>query len=218
MEDIRIGDEVYCENEKVGEVARFIADASDSHITDLVVDRGLLHGAKVIPLGDISNVSGQRIDLSIAHEQFLARNGFANPHFRVPHDSWSAPRGYDSAADFLVDAQLDVGSAAGYGDFAGPVDFPPSPADPRPNALRPLIKEGTAVRSSSGHKVGEIGQVSFHPEDGRLDEVTLKRGLFGHEHLPLPLDWIEGFDEEGLILRVSSEQVEQLGQKAEESS
>jgi uncharacterized protein YrrD len=218
MEDIRIGDAVYCDNQKVGEVAKFIADASDSHITDLVVDRGLLHGAKVISLGDISDVSGNRVDLAINHEQFIARNGFADPHFRVPHDGWSAPRGYDSAASFMVDAQLDVGSAAGYGDFAGPVDFPPSPGDPRPNSLRPTIREGTAVRSADGHKVGEIGQVSFHPDDGRLDGVTLKRGFLGHEHLPLPLEWIEGFDEEGLILRVSSEQVEQLGPASEKRS
>jgi uncharacterized protein YrrD len=218
MDDIRIGDEVYCENGRVGEVARLIADASDSHISDLVVDRGLLHGAKVIPLGEVSGVSGNRVDLAMNHQQFLAANGFANPHFREPHDGWSVPRGYDSAASFMVDAQLDVGSAAGYGDFAGPVDFPPSPADPRPNSLRPSIKEGTAVRSSNGHKVGEIGQVSFHPDDGRLDAISLKRGLFGHEHLSLPLEWIEGFDDEGLVLRVSTEQVEQLGQKPAQPS
>jgi uncharacterized protein YrrD len=211
MDDIRIGYEVYCGNEKVGEVARLVADASDSHITDLVVDRGLLHGAKLLPLQDIKDASAGRVELSLTHEQFLNADGFANPRFREPHDGWSAPRGYDKAAEFLLEAEVDAGGAAGFASVAaGPADFPPSPPDPRPNALRPSIREGTAIRASNGDKVGEIAQVSFNPEDGRLDSVTLKRGLLGNEHVALPLDWIEGFDAEGLILHVSKARVEGL--------
>ena len=213
MDDIQIGYGVYCGNDKVGEVARLVADASDSHVTDLVVDRGLLHGAKLIPLQDLKDVQAGRVELAITRQQFLDADGFTNPRFREPHDAWSCPPGYDSAADFLIEAEVDAGSASGFGAVAGPVGFPPSPADPRPNNLRPLIREGTPVQSSTGEKVGEIGQVSFNPEDGRLDSVTLKRGLLGRDHLQLPLDWIEGFDGEGLVLHVSKEQVEQLPNK-----
>jgi len=210
MDDIRIGYGVYCGNKRVGEVARLVADASDSHVTDLVVDRGLLHGAKLVPLGEIKDVSAGRVELTLTLEQFLNADGFANPRFREPRDGWSAPRGYDSTADFLLDAEVGAGSSAGFGAVGGPVGFPPSPADPRPNALRPFIKEGTPVRSSRGGKVGEIGQISFNPEDGRLDSVTVRRGVLGREHVELPLDWIEGFDGDGLILHVSEAEVERL--------
>jgi hypothetical protein len=64
--------------------------------------------------------------------------------------------------------------------------------------------------SADGSKVGEIAQASFNPLDGRLDSITMKRGLFGHEHVQLPLNWIEGFDGEGLVLRSSEGQVNQL--------
>ncbi len=210
MDDIRIGYEVYCGTERVGEVTRLVADASDSHITDLVVDRGLLHGAKLLPLEDIKNVSAGRVELGITHDEFLKADGFANPRFREPHDGWSAPRGYDSQADFLLDAEVDVASAGGYGAIAAPADFPPTPADPRPNLLRPSIKEGTPVRGSTGTKVGEIGQVSFNPEDGHLDSITMKRGVLGREHIALPLDWIEGFDGEALVLHASEDEVGRL--------
>ena len=209
MDDIRIGYEVYCGGEKVGEVARLVADASDSHVTDIVVDRGLLHGAKLVPLEDLQDVGDGRVQLYLTHEQFLQADGFVDQRFRQPHDGWSAPPGCDPA-DFLFDAQIDVASAAGFGAtgmLGGP---PPSPADPRPNLLRPFIKEGTPVLSSTGSRVGEIAQVSFNPEDGHLDSVTLKRGFLERERIDLPLDWIEGFDGDGLVLHVSEAEVERL--------
>jgi len=128
MDDIRIGYGVYCGGEKVGEVARLVADASDSHITDIVVDRGLLHGAKLLPLGDLEDVSAGHVQLKLTHEQFLKADGFVDQRFRSPQDNFSAPPGFDPS-DFLLNAEVDAGSAGGFGAI-GP--FAPSPADPRP--------------------------------------------------------------------------------------
>jgi uncharacterized protein YrrD len=209
MDDIRIGYGVYSGGAKVGEVARLVADAGDSHVTDIVVDRGLLHGAKLVPLEDLADVSAGRVQLKLTHDQFLKADGFVDQRFRGPHDGWSVPHGYDPS-DFLLDAQIDVASAAGFGAtgmLGGP---PPSPADPRPNLLRPFIKDGTPVRSSTGAKLGEIAQVSFNPEDGHLDSLTIRRGLMGREHVDLPLDWIDGFNGDGLVLHVSEVEVQRL--------
>ena len=41
----------------------------------------------------------------------------------------------------------------------------------------------------------------------------MKRGAFGHEHIQLPLDWIEGFDGQGIVLHVSEGEVERLTPK-----
>jgi uncharacterized protein YrrD len=209
VEDISIGYEVRCDGEKVGTVARLIADASDAHITDIVVDRGLLHGAKIVPLEDLASVEGGHVQLGVTREQFEAMDGFADVRFKQPDDNWSCPPGYFTS-DFLLDTAVDFGAQAGYGSGAKPSPFPPSPADPRPNLLRPTVKEGTPVLDVDGKKVGEIQEVRFHPEDGRLHHLRLKRGLLGHEHVEIPLDWVEGLDGEGLVLRVQAAQVEAL--------
>jgi uncharacterized protein YrrD len=209
MDDIRIGYDVYCGSHKVGEVIRLIADARDSHITDIVVDRGLLHGAKLVPLEGIKSVQAQQVTLTLTQEQFEHADGFADQRFKEPDDDWSAPPGFNHT-DFWLNAEVDIGAMGGYGALGKPSPFPSEPADPRPNMLRPFLNEGTQVMSSSGRKVGEVAQISFHPEDGRLDGLTIKRGLLGHEHVQVPLDWIEGFDGEGVVLRASEAEVEGL--------
>jgi uncharacterized protein YrrD len=213
VEDIGIGYEVYCGNQKVGSVARLVADASDSHITDVVVDRGLLHGAKLVPLEDVESVADTRVQLNLTHDQFIAADGFTDERFKEPEDDWSAPPGYYTQ-DFLLDIAVDEGGVAGYGTSGKPGPFAPSPADPRTHLLRPSVKEGTAVRVASGEKVGEIQQVRFHPDDGRLDEIVLKRGLLGREHVEIPLDWVEGLDGEALVLRVTAAEVHALSNRA----
>lgn len=209
VEDIRIGLDVYSGDEKVGTVARLVADASDAHITDIVVDRGLLHGAKLIPLDEVSQVQNGRIQLRLTREQFQNADGFADQRFRQPEDDWSGPPGY-LGSDFLLDLTLDGGAAAGYGVVGKPSPFPPSPADPRPNLLRPALREGTPILDVSGKQVGHVAEVSFHPEDGRLDGLVLRRGLLGHEQVSVPVDWIEGVDEDGVVLHVQAAEVERL--------
>ncbi len=213
MEDIGIGYDVYCGSDKVGTVARFIADANDSHITDVVVDRGLLHGAKIVPLENLADVADQRVSLALTREQFEAADGFSDVRFKQPEDDWSAPPGY-FPQDFLLDTAIDFGAQAGYGTTSKPGPYPPSPADPRPNLLRPTIKDGTPVRDVAGNRVGEVHEARFHPEDGRLDYLMLKHGPFGLEHAEIPLGWVEGLDGDGLVLRVPAEQVKALPKHA----
>ena len=92
MDDIRIGYDVYCGNDKVGEVHRIVADSKDSHVTDIVVDRGLLHGAKLVPLDNIKDVSSERVELGLTREQFEHADGFTDQRFQEPDDNWTAPR------------------------------------------------------------------------------------------------------------------------------
>lgn len=208
LENIRIGLDVYCGDDHVGSVAKLVADSNDSHVSDLVVDRGLLHGAKLIPLGQVQDVRDGNVLLAIGREQFQAADGFVDQRFRSPDDNWSAPPGYDRA-DFLLDAEVAYGAAGGYGTTGKPSPFPPSPADPRPRNLRPIVQEGTAVVAVDGPKVGEIATVSFDPADGRLTSVELKWGLLGHERAELPLEWIDDLGADGLGLNVPAEQIKQ---------
>jgi uncharacterized protein YrrD len=213
VEDIGIGYEVYCGDDHVGTVARLIADASDAHVTDIVVDRGLLHGAKIVPLEDLVAVEGQRVRLKLTREQFAAADGFADVRFQQPEDDWSTPPGY-YPQDFLLETAADLGAQAGYGINTKLGPFPPSPADPRPNLLRPTVKDGTPVLDVDGEKVGEVHEASFHPEDGRLDRLVLKHGPLGLEHSEIPLDWVEGLDGDGVVLRVPAAQVAALPKHA----
>jgi len=208
MEDIGIGFGVFCGADHVGHVAKLIADASDSHVTDIVVDRGLLHGAKVISLGQVQKVGDGEVHLSIDREQFQQADGFADQRFRYPGHDWNVPSGYGSV-DFLLDAEVATGSAAGYGAGSLPDELALPPPDPRPNLLRPVVREGTPVHAAGGEKVGEVASMTFHPDDGRLASVIMKWGLLGGEHLALPVEWVEHLDDEGLTLNVPAAQVHQ---------
>jgi len=208
MEDIGIGFDVFCGVDRVGHVAKLIADASDSHITDIVVDRGLRHGAKVISLGQVQAVRDGNVRLSLDREQFEQADGFADQRFRYPGHDWNVPSGF-SSTDFLLDEETALGSAVGYGSGAMPGSLPLPPADPRPNLLRPVVKEGTPVRATDGEKVGEIASIAFHPDDGRVTSVAMKWGLLELERADLPLEWVEHLDDEGLTLNVTAEQVHQ---------
>jgi uncharacterized protein YrrD len=209
MDDVRTGMDVYCGTDKVGHVARLVADAPDSRIASIVVDRGLLHGAKLIQLEQVAEVRDRELRLNLSREQFEAADGFADQRFRGPHESWSAPPGYDPQ-DFLLNAEVAYGSAGGYGMSGKPGPFPPSPADPLPNLLRPTVREGTPIRAADGTKVGEVAEIGFFPDEGRLATVIMKRGLLGHERVDLPLDWVDDLDENGLILRKAAAEVEGL--------
>jgi uncharacterized protein YrrD len=208
MDDIGIGFGVFCGTDHVGHVAKLIADASDSHVTDIVVDRGLLHGAKVISLGQVQEVRDREVHLNLDREQFLHADGFADQRFRYPGHDWNVPSAYTST-DVLLEVELSTGSAAGYGAGEVPEDRALPPADPRPNLLRPVVTEGTPVRAADGEKVGEIASMTFHTDDGRVASVVMKWGLLGGEHLPLPLEWVQHLDDEGLTLNVAAEVVHQ---------
>jgi uncharacterized protein YrrD len=201
--------DVYSGTDKVGSVARLVADAPDSRITGIVIDRGLLHGAKLISLGQVADVRDGKLKLNLTSEQFAAADGFADQRFRRPSENWSAPPGYDPQ-DFLLNAEVAYGSAGGYGMSGKPGPFPPSPSDPRPNLLRPTVREGTAIRAADGTKVGEVAEIAFHPDDCRLATVVMKRGLLGHERVEIPIDRVDNLDEEGLILTMAAGEVDRL--------
>lgn len=209
MDTIRTGADVFCGREKVGTVGRLIADSRDSRITDLVVDRGLLHAAKIVPLGQVQDVSAGAVHLALDKEQFEHADGFVDKKFQDPEGNWQAPPGYDRR-DFLLNVEVAWGAGAGYGMTGKPSPFPPSPADPRPQLVRPSVKEGTPVVAANGEKVGEVGQLAFHSDDGRLTQLVLKRGLLGRDHVEIPLDWVADINEVGVVLRVPVAEVEQL--------
>ena len=213
MDEIHVGESVFCGSSHVGHVAKLIADASDSRITDLVVDRGLLHGAKVVPLGQVKDVRDGEVQLALDVDQFQQTNGFADQNFRYPGHDWRTPSGYESM-DFLLQAYVSEGSAAGYGPGAlpeDPSDLTLDPPDPRPNLLRPILKEGTPVRAVDGEQVGEVRSLSFHAEDGRLTTIEMKWGLLDHEHRELPLEWVREVDDKGVTLSVTAAEARRPG-------
>jgi len=204
MDDIRIGFGAFCGTEHVGHVAKVVVDASDTHVTELVVDRGLLHGAKVIPLAQVEDVRDSEVHLTLDREQFQGANGFADQQYQYPDHNWPAPPGFLSTDVLLDVTAYGAGPSSGLGGL--PEDLALAPPDPRPNLLRPIVREGTPVRAVDGEKVGEIASISFHPDDGRLVSVVMKWGFLEHERSEIPAEWIADLDDKGLSLNVRSEQ------------
>jgi nucleotide-binding universal stress UspA family protein/sporulation protein YlmC with PRC-barrel domain len=208
--DITIGAEVIGADGTLGEVRRVIADTAHNHITDLVVKRGGLFGGeeRVIPLGHVTRVTGGQVFVDMDTHGFEALETFTEQHYRAAGDAWPVPDRIPRQ-DWL----LRVTAAEGpMGAMTTPPTSLPTPRPAPPADLtRPAITEGMAVFDASGRKIGEVGALSIAPESGMPTRITVRRGLIFKQDTELPVEWVQAFGDEGIVLNVEKEHVEALG-------
>ena len=92
--DIKIGSTVQCRDGRAGHVAKVVVEPGSKHVTDIVVDRGLLHHDVVVPISLIKSVQGDTIvlDMNVGDLDGLPR--FEEVDFAIPDETWSEGRDY----------------------------------------------------------------------------------------------------------------------------
>ena len=210
--DISIGAEVAGTEGSLGRVHRVIVDARSGAVTDLVVKRGSLFGTdRVVPLGHVTRVENGTVFLDLDQQHFDIMDGFADDRYHAPDPSYSGPPGFERGT-FLVDTMVaggGMGPAAGSPSLGFPGGEQVTPDD----LQRPVIAAGSPVLDAAGEKVGEVGQLSLSPENGRPTQLTLRQGTIFHHDTDLPIDWVAELSDKGVMLNVPKSQVEELGQQ-----
>jgi len=208
--DVSIGTEVMGKSGKLGEVHRVIVDARSGHVTDIVVKHGFIFETdRIVPLSHVSRVENGVAVVDLDEAGFEAMNGFADDRYHAPDPSYVGPPGFDHG-EFLIDSMMASGSAAGPGYGTPPMGFPGGEATSPVDMQRPAISAGTDVLDVNGAKVGEVGNISLSPEDGRPTHITLRQGRIFHRETSLPLEWLDELSDEGVMLKVTKSEVDAL--------
>jgi nucleotide-binding universal stress UspA family protein/uncharacterized protein YrrD len=205
---LSIGAEVIGTVGKLGEVHRLLVDASSNRVTDIVVKHGFLFGTeRIVPLAHVTRVEGGAVFVDLDERGLEAMDSFAEDRYRAPGKDYPLPGRLDRNA-YLLNAVAAEGPMAAMAPL--PTEIPPAAQTPPADMQRPAIAEGMDVLDVDGRKVGEIGAFSVAPENGIPTHLTLRRGLLFKQDIELPIDWVQELGDEGVVLKVTKDQVEAL--------
>jgi nucleotide-binding universal stress UspA family protein/uncharacterized protein YrrD len=210
--DARLGADVIGASGKLGEVNRVIVDERSGKVTDLVVKHGFLFGGEqVLPLGRVTSVTEDGIQVDLDEKDFEGLNGFARA-VHGPNPDYVGPPDQDNQGTFQGNAALDqmvaMGPVGGLGSSGKPLGYPGGEVLSPDNVQRPAVESGTEIVDSGGAKLGSLGEFHFSTPDGVPTRMTLRQGMLFKHDSELPVDWIEAFGSDGIVLKVAKATVE----------
>ena len=212
--DIQTGATVTGRDGKLGEVSRLIVDQNSGKATDMVVKHGSIFGdERIVPLSLVTSVEQNSVQVDLDGDGFKTMNGFAEHiHGRDPDYVGSPSQDNDGTfrGNGVLDQMVAMGPLGGVGGAGKVLGYPGGEQLSPDDMQRPALAEGMDVLDRLGEKVGTIGQLTVAAADGTPTQVTLKRGLIFKHETVLPVDWIDGVGNDGLVLAVTKAEVDQL--------
>jgi len=206
MRFIKGADVSTAKGEKIGTISRIVIDAKTRDVTDLVVDKGLLGGEKVIPVGlvDIEKEDGimlretnQGVDDFIDYEttHYVSIDRPDETYENVETYYWYPPVNYP-----LPPGGMFMGVMPGY--------------VPRTETSIPegriAIAQGAQVLSMDEKHIGNVEQVIADSETNHVTHVVVGKGFLLREHKLVPAHWVTKVDDDKIYLSVEARLFERL--------
>jgi hypothetical protein len=186
-----------------GEVNSLVVDSGARRVTHLVVEpKGRAGLARLVPLDHVDDVDaktgGIRLRYTDAEFEGLSPAEESVAEFEsvvlLPSDEpWRPPDDFPVAD----------GSSSWPGEPVESVDLIP---DLLPDAAEE--HRGDHVHAADG-EIGQLHGLSVDSETGKLTGVRLKRHLWGHKDIAIPIENVSGFDA-GIHLNLTKQQVQRL--------
>jgi uncharacterized protein YrrD len=200
-QDLRAGADVYSrDGQKLGELHRVVLARSDLRVTHVVVDIGFLRSGRsiwqgglgldydrVVSIGEVAGATADRVDLSLTADEFKALPEYTPETYEEPKDF--SPGEYD-----LPDVVTQLHHMSSI--FAStPGLWLYENLQKGENAVD--ISEGTPVWRREPHeKLGDVKQLIFDQQTGRLQALVISRGLIFKHEVVLPIRHVvEVFDD-----------------------
>ena len=205
-----IGAAAYCSDGFPGELKCLVVDPATRAVTHLVIEPELEHGtalglARLVPLDHVDATTGElRLRYTEAEFKDLSPAEETLAEF-VP--------GYEVPVQLLP-------SGEGWRGAGGPVADGETIPQIREMETIPVIPEaeegGSEVEEGEGDRVratdGDIGQfhaLRVNADTGEVTQVLVKRHLWGHKELAIPIGQVSGF-EAGIQLTITKQEAREL--------
>jgi sporulation protein YlmC with PRC-barrel domain len=189
-----MGVTVRCADGVCGHLTQVVVDPIKGLATDVIVEpphREAL--GRLVPVGMVEESDREHILLSMTRAEF-DRLPFAEETQFLP--GFSDYAGYEPE-DLLLQPYFGANSPL-------PVTVDTLPAG------EVAVRRGESVRASDGH-VGEVEGLVVSGPDHRVSHLVLKEGhFFGHKDVCVPLAAVQSVDDEGIILKISKDEVNDL--------
>lgn len=188
--DIEIGARVRTRDDAdVGEVHRVVVDLEAQSVASIVVLKGhLLSRDILVPLEYVEQADADGVVLNLTTDELESLPDFAYNEILSPPPTWAFPMPYPGGAVYVPVTQRErLGGSE--------VDLVPD--------TKVLARDG---------EIGTVDRIELVADSGRVDAFWVRTGgLLGHD-LRIPAEWVEGVEEDGVMLAASREEVEaQLG-------
>jgi hypothetical protein len=205
-----IGAAAYCSDGFPGELKCLVVDPGTGAVTHLVIEPKLEHGtaiglARLVPLDHVDATTDE-IRLSYTEAEFKDLS---------PAEETLA----EFVPGYGVPVQL-LPSGEGWRDAGGPVADGDTIAQIREMETIPLVPEAgggeSEVEEGAADRVlatdGDVGQfhgLRVNSDDGEVTQVLVKRHLWGHKELAIPIGRVSGF-QDGIQLSITRQEAREL--------
>ena len=205
-----IGAAAYCSGGFRGELKCLVVDPGARAVTHLVIEPVLEHGpavglARLVPLDHVDATAGE------------IRLGYTEAEFK------DLSPAEETLAEFVLGYEVPVQllpTGEGWRGAGGPVADGDTIPQIREKETIPLVPQtgggeseveegrGDRVRATDGD-VGQFDGLRIDPDDGKVTEVLVRRHLWGHKELAIPIGQVSGF-EAGIQLSITRQQAREL--------
>lgn len=200
---IRMKAAIKCGETECGHLERVVIDPENRRLTHLVVQtRG--GEWRVIPASAIAEAHYDWIHVRLTCEALETAPAFAEVDFSLPSAEWRPP-GELSHADILWPS--DYARTLTQDLSPGPlpvehVNVPPTEA---------MVASGDRVFCSD-HECGRIADLVMDPDSDKALAFVVRRGFLFKRDVEIPMGWIDRVAPDGVHLKMTAQQVEELAQ------
>ncbi|HEY9854517.1 MAG TPA: PRC-barrel domain-containing protein [Stenomitos sp.] len=204
---IRIKAAIKCEDAECGHLERVVIEPVHRQVTHLVVHTPQ-GNYRVIPASLVSEAHYDWIHVRLTCEALEAAPPYSEVDFSLPSAEWSPP-GDLQHADVLwpSDYAANVGATLSPFHTQAPlriehVNVPPNEA---------IVSEGDRVFCAD-RECGHVADVVMDPDSEKALGFVVRRGFLFKRDVEIPLGWIDHVEADGIHLKMTAEQVEELAE------
>jgi len=209
--DIAIGANVLGTDGKLGEISDVIAEARTDQVVEVVVKHGTLFGRghTIMPLSLIERVEGDDVYVNLDRATFEKGSEFVAA-LHADYTDYVGPPSQDNEGTFRGNMEYDAVTLSG-GQMQGKtMGYPGGEVLTPDDMSESEIGPGSPIISADGMKVGEVGTLSFARETGSPTRLTIRSGHVIKHSYNVPIAWVKDLSTRGVILSVSTHEVEAL--------
>jgi len=201
---IRLNAEVKCDDGDAGWLDRLVVDPTHRRVTHLVVR---LHDGsrKVVPESALAETHLEWLKLGMDRATLQAQPDFVTTDYLLPSSEWEPPAGYTHADLLWPSHQAPTITE----------DVSPGPLPIEHHLVLPgewEVTRGMRVFCSD-KECGTVAEVLMDPENGKAHGFLVRRGFLFLRDVAIPMGWIAGLGADGLHLKMTARQVEELARE-----